>query len=78
MLYRLEGTFYSNGNNSIDYFRFYIDRTVLHAVVVKPVFPLDIVLKWFNKENVNVARGEYKITPLSLTDHFNAASVLTN
>ena len=62
MLFRLEGTFYSNGNNSIDYFRFYVDKTVLHVVVGKPVFPLDIVLKWFNKENENVAKGEYEIT----------------
>ena len=39
----VEGTFYLDGKNSIYYFRFYRDKTVLHAVVVKPVIPLDIV-----------------------------------
>ena len=70
----LEGTFYSDEKKYVDYFRFYSDKTVIHAVVSKPVFPLDKILVWFDKEHAEVSKGEYKIILLKLADQINRAA----
>lgn len=74
ILCTIEGTFYSNQKNSVFYFRFYRDKTFLQAVVGKPVFPLDLVLKWFHNENENFAKGEYKIKSKLLANYLTIGS----
>jgi hypothetical protein len=70
MLYTIEGTFYSNEKNSVDYLRFYRDKTVLHLVERKPLIPLDMILRLLDKENSDIAKGEYLITSSILADYF--------
>ncbi|HEY8660879.1 MAG TPA: hypothetical protein VIL78_17730 [Hanamia sp.] len=70
-LYTLEGTFYAVRNNYTDYFRFYADKTVINIALDKSVKPSHEILKWFNKENSNVPKGEYSIDPLWLKNYFN-------
>ena len=49
----IEGTFYHIGEDSVEYFGFYIDKTVLRAVV-KCVVPVHTLPEFFDKGSTRV------------------------